>query len=61
MSDWTPEELARIGQADELDLASERRDGSLQAARRWPRPARRTTRSSESWPTLACAGASSWP
>jgi hypothetical protein len=29
MSDWTPGELARIGQADELDLASVRRDGSL--------------------------------
>jgi hypothetical protein len=29
MSGWTPEELARIGQADELDLSSQRRDGSL--------------------------------
>jgi hypothetical protein len=29
MSGWTPEELARIGQTDELDLASQRRDGSL--------------------------------
>jgi hypothetical protein len=29
MSGWTPEELVRIGQADELDLASQRRDGSL--------------------------------
>jgi hypothetical protein len=29
MSGWTLEELVRIGQADELDLASQRRDGSL--------------------------------
>jgi hypothetical protein len=29
MSGWTSDELARIGQADELDLASQRRDGSL--------------------------------
>ena len=29
MSGWTPGELARIAQADELDLASQRRDGSL--------------------------------
>jgi hypothetical protein len=29
MSGWTPEELARIAQADELDLASQRSDGSL--------------------------------
>ena len=29
MSGWTPEELVRIGLADELDLASQRRDGSL--------------------------------
>ena len=29
MSGWTPGELARIGHADELDLASQRRDGSL--------------------------------
>lgn len=29
MSGWTPEELVGIGQADELDLASQRRDGSL--------------------------------
>jgi len=29
MSGWTPGELAGIGQADELDLASQRRDGSL--------------------------------
>ena len=29
MSSWTPGELARIGQADELDLASQRRDGGL--------------------------------
>ncbi len=29
MSGWTPEELVCIGQADELDLASQRRDGSL--------------------------------
>ena len=28
---------------------------------RWPRPARLTTRSSESWPKPVCAGASSWP
>jgi hypothetical protein len=28
MSSSTPGEPARIGQADELDLASERRDGS---------------------------------
>ena len=29
MPKWTDEELATIAQADELDLASERRDGSL--------------------------------
>jgi hypothetical protein len=29
MSGWTPEELIGIGQADELDLASQRRDGSV--------------------------------
>jgi hypothetical protein len=29
MSSWTREELARIEQADELDLSSQRRDGSL--------------------------------
>lgn len=29
MSGWTPDELAKIGQADELQLASQRRDGSL--------------------------------
>jgi hypothetical protein len=29
MSSWTREELARIEQADELDLASQRRDDSL--------------------------------
>ena len=29
MSSWTREELARIEQTDELDLASQRRDGSL--------------------------------
>src|SRR6187200_2938532 len=29
MSSWTPGELDRIGRTDELDLASERRDGSL--------------------------------
>jgi hypothetical protein len=29
MSAWTPEELDRIGRADELDLASMRRDGTL--------------------------------
>ena len=29
MTGWTPEELVRIGLADELDLASQRRDGSL--------------------------------
>jgi hypothetical protein len=29
MSGWTPDELVGIGQADELDLASQRRDGSL--------------------------------
>jgi len=29
MSGWTPDELVRIGKADELDLASQRRDGSL--------------------------------
>jgi hypothetical protein len=29
MSGWTSEELARIEQTDELDLASQRRDGSL--------------------------------
>jgi hypothetical protein len=29
MSGWTSDELARIGQSDELDLASERSDGSL--------------------------------
>jgi hypothetical protein len=32
MSSWTPGELDRIGQADELDLASQRRDGSLRDA-----------------------------
>jgi hypothetical protein len=29
MPEWTDDELASIAQADELDLASERRDGSL--------------------------------
>ncbi len=29
MLEWTPVELATIGQADELELASQRRDGSL--------------------------------
>ena len=29
MSGWTREELDRIEQTDELDLASQRRDGSL--------------------------------
>lgn len=29
MSGWTPGELARVEQTDELDLASLRRDGSL--------------------------------
>jgi hypothetical protein len=29
MSGWTPGELDRMGRADELDLASQRRDGSL--------------------------------
>lgn len=29
MSGWTPDELAKIGQSDELQLASQRRDGSL--------------------------------
>jgi hypothetical protein len=29
MTGWTQEELARIGRADELHLASQRRDGSL--------------------------------
>jgi hypothetical protein len=29
MSGWTPDELAKIGQAEELQLASQRRDGSL--------------------------------
>jgi hypothetical protein len=29
MAGWTSNELATIGQADELDLASQRRDGSL--------------------------------
>jgi len=29
---WTTDELARIGQADELELASRRRDGSLRSA-----------------------------
>ncbi|AWB96285.1 DUF2255 domain-containing protein [Agromyces badenianii] len=29
MSDWTVEELDRIDQADELQIASRRRDGSL--------------------------------
>lgn len=29
MSAWTPDELARIGRADELRLASRRSDGSL--------------------------------
>jgi hypothetical protein len=29
MPGWTSDELARIGQSDELDLASERSDGSL--------------------------------
>jgi hypothetical protein len=29
MSGWTPDQLARIEQADELDLASQQRDGSL--------------------------------
>jgi hypothetical protein len=29
MPGWTPDELAKIGQADELNLASRQRDGSL--------------------------------
>ena len=29
MSGWTSDELARIGRADELDLCSQRREGSL--------------------------------
>jgi hypothetical protein len=29
MAGWTPDELTKIGQADELELASLRRDGSL--------------------------------
>jgi hypothetical protein len=29
MPEWTPDELTKIGQADELELASLRRDGSL--------------------------------
>lgn len=29
MTDWTADELARIGRAEELDLASRRPDGSL--------------------------------
>ncbi|MEV4414050.1 DUF2255 family protein [Catellatospora sp. NPDC049609] len=29
MTGWTSDELATIGQADELELASQRRDGSL--------------------------------
>ena len=29
MSDWTPDELTRIGRADELRIASRRPDGSL--------------------------------
>ncbi|WP_200207743.1 DUF2255 family protein [Micromonospora coerulea] len=29
MPGWTPDELTSIAQADELDLTSERRDGSL--------------------------------
>ena len=29
MSSWTSSELDRIGRSDELDLASQRRDGSL--------------------------------
>jgi hypothetical protein len=29
MAGWTPDELAKIGSAEELQLASQRRDGSL--------------------------------
>lgn len=29
MSAWTPDELARIGHADELEIASRRQDGSF--------------------------------
>jgi hypothetical protein len=29
MTDWTPDELARIGDADELDISSYRPNGSL--------------------------------
>lgn len=29
MTGWTPDELARIGEADELELAPQRRDGSM--------------------------------
>lgn len=29
MPGWTPDELVKIGGADELELASERRDGSM--------------------------------
>ncbi len=31
MPGWTSDELATIGQADELELASQRRDGSLRS------------------------------
>ena len=31
MADWTADELARIGQAEELELASRRPDGSLRS------------------------------
>ena len=29
MADWTPEELMRVGDAEELDIAARRPDGSL--------------------------------
>ena len=29
MSDWTPEELERVGQATQLQIASRRRDAGL--------------------------------
>ncbi len=31
MTGWTPDELARIGQAQELEIASRRSDGSLRS------------------------------
>jgi len=37
MSGWTPDELRRIGQAEELGIASRRPDGTLRRRGAYPR------------------------